>query len=105
MAKLWPNGYNCGDACLLNAINMDVMTNHTDLYPDAAAHSIRPGLQALKEAVQGVTGLTITNYVLIDMFGFRRANQLNAGGSSDRRQNALADRWQARRRQRCSRFY
>jgi len=71
MLSLWPHGYNCGDTCLINAINTDVMNNHQDLYPTARANLITPGLQALKEAVQGVTGLTITNYVLIDMSGFK----------------------------------
>ena len=71
MKTLWPHGYNCGDTCLINAINTDVMNNHQDLYPNARANGISPGLQALKEAVQGVTGLTITNYLLIDMTGFK----------------------------------
>ena len=71
MKALWPHGYNCGDTCLLNAINTDVMNNHQDLYPDARTNLTTPGLQALKEAVQGITGLTITNYVLIDMHGFK----------------------------------
>ena len=71
MGQLWPNGYNCGNECLLNAINTDVMNNHQDLYPNAVNEGITPGLQALKEAVQGVTGLAITNFVLIDMKGFK----------------------------------
>jgi LCP family protein required for cell wall assembly len=71
MAQLWPNGYNCGDECLLNAINTDVMTNHQDLYESSKVTGISPGIQALKEAVQGVTGLTITNYLLVDMAGFK----------------------------------
>ena len=71
MTQIWPNGYNCGNECLLNAINTDVMNNHQDLYPNAADSSITPRLQALKEAVQGVTGLTISNFVLVDMKGFK----------------------------------
>ena len=71
MLALWPHGYNCGDTCLINAINTDVMNNHQDLYPNARANGITPGLQALKEAVEGVTGLKISNYVLIDMSGFK----------------------------------
>lgn len=71
MKTLWPNGYNCGDNCLINAINTDVMNNHQDLYPNARANAITPGIQALEEAVTGVTGLKISNYVLIDMSGFK----------------------------------
>jgi polyisoprenyl-teichoic acid--peptidoglycan teichoic acid transferase len=71
MKALWPKGYNCGSTCLLNAINTDVMNNHQELYPNALADGITPGIQALKEAVQGITGLAISNYVLIDMSGFK----------------------------------
>jgi len=71
MSQIWPDGYNCGNECLLNAINTDVMNNHQELYPNAVEASTTPGLQALKEAVQGVTGLTISNYVLVDMKGFK----------------------------------
>ena len=83
MKALWPNGYNCGETCLLNAINTDVMNNHKDLYPNAAAEGITPGLQALKEAVQGITGLTITNYLIVDMAGFKRLINVLGGVTID----------------------
>lgn len=71
MRKLWPNGYNCGDVCLINAIYKDVTDSHSDLYPDAVAKGSNPGIEATKEAVEGVTGLTIQSYVLVDMAGFK----------------------------------
>ena len=72
MAKVWPQGYNCGDVCLINAIYKDTMDNHADLYPDAVSHGSTPGVEATKEAVEGVTGLTIQSYVLVDMAGFKQ---------------------------------
>ncbi|MEY4743010.1 MAG: hypothetical protein RIR34_349 [Actinomycetota bacterium] len=72
MAKVWPQGYNCGDVCLINAIYKDTMDNHADLYPEAEAKGSTPGVEATKEAVEGVTGLTIQSYVLVDMAGFKQ---------------------------------
>jgi LCP family protein required for cell wall assembly len=71
MLKLWPNGYNCGDVCLVNAIYKDVTDNHSDLYPNATKQGSNPGIEATKEAIEGVTGLKIQSYVLVDMAGFK----------------------------------
>lgn len=71
MQAIWPDGYNCGDVCLINAIYKDVTDNHADLYPNAAAQGSNPGVEATKEAIEGVTGLTIQSYVLVDMAGFK----------------------------------
>ena len=71
MAKLWPNGYNCGDVCLVNAIYKDVTDNHADLYPNAVKQGSNPGVEATKEAIEGATGLKIQSYVLVDMAGFK----------------------------------
>jgi LCP family protein required for cell wall assembly len=70
MQKLWPNGYNCGDVCLINAIYKDVTDSHLDLYPKAEAQGSTAGVEATKEAVEGVTGLTIQSYVMVDMVAF-----------------------------------
>ena len=35
MHEVYPNGFNCGDECIINALYMDVMQNHADLYPGA----------------------------------------------------------------------
>ncbi|WP_430592355.1 LCP family protein [Humidisolicoccus flavus] len=65
----WPNGFNCGDSCMINGV-YTWAEGHPDLYPDAAAKGSSPGLEATRDAVEGVTGLTIQFYVLIDMQGF-----------------------------------
>ncbi|WP_309065042.1 LCP family protein [Microbacterium sp.] len=40
------------------------------LYPDAAAHGSAPGIEATKDAAEGVLGIEIPYYVFLDMNGF-----------------------------------
>lgn len=65
-AAALPHGWNCGDECLLNAI-YTWGAQHPQLFPGAAD----PGAAAMKQAVQGITGLPVNYYVLIDLKGFR----------------------------------
>lgn len=71
LLSIYPNGWNCGVECLINAIYKDTEDNHADLFPDAIKNGSTPGIEATKDAVEGVTGLTIQSYVLVDMAGFR----------------------------------
>jgi LCP family protein required for cell wall assembly len=66
MRAIYPDGYDCGDECLINAINTEVTNEYADLYPGVAD----PGAQATMEAVSGTLGMTIQAYVLVDMEGF-----------------------------------
>ncbi|VXC60638.1 Transcriptional attenuator, LytR family [Arthrobacter sp. 9AX] len=68
MRAIYPDGYNCGDECLINAINTEVTNEHADLYPGVAD----PGAQATLEAVSGTLGMDIQAYVLVDMDGFAK---------------------------------
>lgn len=72
MLSVYPDGWNCGIDCLINAIYKDVEDNHADLYPDAASRGSTPGTEATRDAVEYVTGLTIQSYVLIDMASFTK---------------------------------
>ncbi len=72
MLSVYPNGWSCGVDCLINAIYKDVTDSHSDLYPDAESRGSTPGVEATKDAVEAVTGLTIQSYVLVDMAGFKR---------------------------------
>jgi len=66
MRKKFPKGFDCpNDVCMLNAVYTYAMS-HKDLYP----HVKNPGAQATKEAIEGVTGLTINYWSLIDLKGF-----------------------------------
>ena len=64
--SVYPNGYSCGDNCIVNALYTDVTNNHSDLYPNAED----PGAEAMMDAVSGILDLDVTGYVMIDMAGF-----------------------------------
>lgn len=65
MHKQFPNGFDCGDECLLNAI-YTWATDHKRLFPGVAD----PGIVAMKDAIRGITGLEVNYYALVDMGGF-----------------------------------
>jgi LCP family protein required for cell wall assembly len=65
----FPGGYVCGDQCLVSYL-YTYGEEHPALYPNAAKHSSEPGIEAMRDAVQGVLGITLQYYVLIDMQGF-----------------------------------
>lgn len=67
LAAEWPTGYDCGDACTINTIYTWAHEN-PDVLPDAED----PGLEATRQAAEGVTGLTIPFTVIVDMAGFEQ---------------------------------
>ena len=71
MHSLYPDGFNCGNECLINALYTEG-ENHADLYPNAKAEGSSPGIEATKDGVEGATGLTIQYYVLVNMAGFKK---------------------------------
>jgi len=82
-SPLWgpfPNGYDCGVDCLISYL-YTYGEEHPDLYPEATAAGSSPGIEAMRDAVEGVTGLTIPYYALIDMQGF--ADLIDALGGID----------------------
>ncbi|MDH6235929.1 LCP family protein [Cryobacterium sp. CG_9.6] len=75
LGALYPEGYGAidgcdTDACQLNSVFTEAELKRAFLYPDATAQGRSPGIQATIEAAQGITGLTIQYFVLIDMQGF-----------------------------------
>jgi LCP family protein required for cell wall assembly len=74
LRAVYPDGFNCGDECLFNAIYRDTTDNHAELYPNSAD----PGAEATMDAIEGSTGLKVQGYVMIDMAGF--AGFINAMG-------------------------
>jgi LCP family protein required for cell wall assembly len=86
MRKLYPDGYgyqdHCDvDVCQLNSIYTEVSLYKASLYPDATKHNSAPGIEAMKDALEGATGIQIQYYVLIDMQGF--ADLVDALGGVD----------------------
>ncbi|MCP3427015.1 LCP family protein [Rothia sp. AR01] len=72
--QVFPNGFSCGDECILNALYPTVAQEHPDLYPD----SPDPGAEAMKDAASGITGLDVQAYIVVDMDGF--SNLIDALG-------------------------
>lgn len=61
----FPNGYDCGQACLISYL-YTYGAGHPGLYPDSAD----AGISAMQDTVQGSVGIEIPYVVLIDMAGF-----------------------------------
>jgi LCP family protein required for cell wall assembly len=69
MAEQFPNGFewkNCGHDCYLNGVYTWAM-GHKQFFPGVK----EPGLLATQQAVEGLTGLKVNYYVLIDIAGFQ----------------------------------
>ncbi len=66
MAAYFPKGYDCGTDCELNSL-VTWTTNH----PDALKGYDDPGVEATTEAVEGITGLTINYYAMVNLQGFK----------------------------------
>lgn len=63
--RVFPDGFSCGDECLLNAVHT-YGAEHADLFPGVAD----PGAEAVKHAVSGILGVDVHYYVLVNMAGF-----------------------------------
>jgi LCP family protein required for cell wall assembly len=75
-AQAQPNGWACGDKCLLNAIYQ--WGSENPKYFPGVQDS---GAEAMKQAVQAVTGLKVNYYAMIDLQGFR--SMIDAVGGID----------------------
>ena len=63
----WSDGWNCGSDCLLNAVSTWAV-DHKDKFDDPD----QAGMDATVMAVEGITGLEITHWALINMKGMRK---------------------------------
>lgn len=66
LASRFPNGFDCGNECLLNAI-YTYAVGHRSLLPGAR----NPGAEAVKQAVSATLGLHVNYYVLVNLDGFK----------------------------------
>jgi LCP family protein required for cell wall assembly len=66
-ASFWPDGYDCGDDCIINSLYTwaTVEAEEFPQYDD-------PGLEATRQAAEGVTGLSIPYTAVVDMAGFEQ---------------------------------
>ena len=67
MAQQFPRGYNCGKECELNSL-ATYAADHKALFKGIA----NPGVEATKEAVEGITGLEINYYAMVNLKGFQK---------------------------------
>jgi polyisoprenyl-teichoic acid--peptidoglycan teichoic acid transferase len=89
MQDKYPNGHEghadatCGWGSGINQLRteVEVCQDGTQLYPDAAANGSSPGVEATKDAAEGILGIDIPYYVFIDMHGF--ASLIDALGGVD----------------------
>ena len=91
MQELYPNGFEgqssstCGWNGWMNhvryAAEVCLDDEGTGLYPDAAAQGSAPGIEATKDAAEGILGIKIPYYIFIDMNGF--ASMIDALGGVD----------------------
>lgn len=89
MQDLYPNGHTghvdrtCGWSSAINQLRteVEVCRDGNALYPDAVANGSEPGIEATKDAAEGLLGIEIPYYVFIDMDGF--ATMIDALGGVD----------------------
>lgn len=67
--RWWPEGYNCGSECLMNAIWTEA-ENRARQDPAAFGGDPQPGLTATRDAISEVLGISIDNTLVIDLAGF-----------------------------------
>ena len=66
LSTLYPNGYDCGDECLLNGI-WTLATDHPDLFPGDS----NPGLTSTRDVIGEILGLTIDRTLVVNLQGFQ----------------------------------
>jgi LCP family protein required for cell wall assembly len=89
MQDRYPNGHEghadptCGWGSGINQLRteVEVCQDGDALYPEATANSSAPGIEATKDAAEGILGIEIPYYVFVDMHGF--ASLIDALGGVD----------------------
>nr|WP_237739285.1 LCP family protein [Microbacterium yannicii] len=89
MQDRYPNGHeghadpDCGWGSGINQLRteVEVCQDGSAVYPDAVANGSAPGIEATKDAAEGILGIEIPYYVFIDMHGF--ASLIDALGGVD----------------------
>ncbi|QEW00646.1 LytR family transcriptional regulator [Microbacterium caowuchunii] len=74
----YPNGHEshtsptCGWGSGINQLRteVEVCGDGNALYPDAVENGSEPGIEATKDAAEGILGIQIPYYAFIDMYGF-----------------------------------
>ena len=84
MAKQFPKGYLCDSACMSDG-NQIGLHELNSLVTYAGSHKSlfkgvkEPGIEATKQAVEGITGLKINYYGMVNLAGFQKLVQAVGG--------------------------
>ncbi|MEN9751018.1 MAG: Biofilm regulatory protein precursor [Actinomycetota bacterium] len=87
MYEIYPNGYTesaaeyCSEWACLNTVYVDAELNHADLYPEAKKAGVSAGIYAMMDAAEGMTGLKMQFYAVVNMTGLQ--NLIDALGGVD----------------------
>ncbi|GAA1984784.1 LCP family protein [Microbacterium pumilum] len=89
MQDRYPDGHtghadpSCGWGSGINQLRteVEICQDGDALYPDAVANGSAPGIEATKDAAEGILGIEIPYYVFLDMHGF--ASLVDALGGVD----------------------
>jgi len=68
---------------LINSAYKNVMDKHQDAYPEASKNGSTPGLEATRDLVEGVTGLKIQSYIMVNMTAFQELINVLGGVTVD----------------------
>ena len=69
LKKVYPNGFDCGNECLMDAVWEEAATKNRDKFP---ADEANPGLNTTREVVQEIVGLPIDYTTVVDLSGFTK---------------------------------
>ena len=67
--EVYPNGYDCGTQCLMNAVWTEA-ERHAEEFPELYVGDSLPGLTATREVLETVLGLELHHTVIINLQGF-----------------------------------
>ncbi len=70
LSQVWPNGYNCGDGCLMNAIWTEA-DQLAEARPELYLDDPTPGPTATREVLSEVIGQPIDYTVIVNLEGFQ----------------------------------
>ena len=66
-SEIFPDGYDCGDECLLNGV-WTLAEDRPDLFPGDPS----PGMTTTRDVAAEITGLRIDDTVIVDLSGFEQ---------------------------------
>lgn len=69
--KVYPNGFDCGDQCLMNAVWTQA-EQHAEEHPELYRGDPHPGLTATREVLSTVLGLPIHHTAIVNLQGFEQ---------------------------------